>query len=292
MGAAAILFIIVFAMWVVMRLSPMFGQPHMLRLERFHASLAADRAKVVVCLGDSLTHGNASFDYVHALASRLEPEGHTVLNAGINGDLAWNVLQRVDAVTRGEPAYVVLLVGTNDARACESEWAAAKYVKQKKLPQTPDEAFFEDSYRALLDALAESDCTRTLVVTLPPLGERRGEPVDEIVSRFNRFIAAEGQARSLPCLDLHAALQATLDAAWADDADARERAPEYGARSSQRMVVRSVLLHYLLGWSWDRITRHDDMQLLPDMIHLNETAGAVLVDLVEQGIRAETAADC
>lgn len=283
---AAILAIIVLAMWVIMRLAPVFGEPHMLRLERFHASLAADRRKVVVCVGDSLTHGNASFDYVHALASRLEPEGHTVLNAGINGDLAWNVLQRIEAVTRGEPAYVVLLVGTNDARACESEWAAQKYVKQKKLPQTPDEAFFEESYRGILDALSAVDCTRTIVVTLPPLGERASEPVDEIVGRFNRFIASEAAVRDLPCLDLNGEIDAVLGV------ERDEEAPAYDAKRSQGLVVRSILLHYLVGWSWDRIAKHYRMQLLPDMIHIGESGGAVLVDLVERGIRSEVARDC
>ena len=147
---AAILILIVLVAWVVTRLAPLFGQPHLHRLARFHASLAADRQKVVVCVGDSLTRGNASYDYVHVLASRLEPDGYTVLNAGVNGDLAWNVLQRIDAVIRGEPAYVVLLVGTNDARACESDRAAARYERRKALPQPPDGAFFEESYRCLL----------------------------------------------------------------------------------------------------------------------------------------------
>jgi len=289
---AAILVIGALLVWVVLRLTPAFGRPHMRRLERFHSSLAADRRRVVVCLGDSLTQGNASFDYVHALASRLEPDGHTVLNAGINGDLAWNVLQRIDVVTRGEPAYVVLLVGTNDARAIESEWAAAKYVKSKELPQTPDEAFFRESYRGILEALAASECTRTLVVTIPPLGERSGEPIDEVVGRINRFIAEEAAARDLPCLDLHRALMAQLETGSTDEDEAVVEPPEYAAKRSQRMIVRAVLFRYLAGWRWNRIASHYDMKMLSDMVHLSDTGGAVLVDLVEQVVREKTAADC
>jgi len=283
---ALILVLIGLGVWLFIRLSPMIGHPHIHRLQHFHASLAADRHRVVVCVGDSLTHGNASYDYVHGLASRLEPSGYTVLNAGNNGDLAWNVLQRIDAVTRGEPAYVVLLVGTNDARAIESEWAAARYVKQKKLPQTPDEAFFEESYRAILEALAASECTRTIVLTIPPLGERPDEPVDAIVERMNRFIEREASARDLLCLDLHAALTLSLTE------DGRAEAPEYSAKASQRMAVRSVMARYLLRWSWERISDRNGMQLLPDMIHLNERGGHVLVDLVEQGVRSKAAVDC
>jgi lysophospholipase L1-like esterase len=283
---AAILILIVIAAWVITRLAPLFGQPHLHRLERFHASLAADRQKVVVCLGDSLTQGNASFDYVHALASRLEPDGYTVMNAGVNGDLAWNVLERVEAVLRGEPTYVVLLVGTNDARAIESEWAARRYEKQKKLPRTPDTALFEESYRALLEALVISGCTRTVAVTVPPLGERGDGPEAAIVDRINGFVARQAAERDLSCLDLHGALDRIL--ASAD----RSGAPAYGARASRRLVVRAVLLRYLLRWRWDRIAAHHGMRLLTDMIHLDEAAGAVLVDLVEQEIRNKAAADC
>ena len=285
MGAALVVLLVLLA-WVFLRLAPMFGTPHLALLGRFHASLAADRSKVVVCVGDSLTQGNASFDYVYALASRLEPDGFTVLNAGVNGDLAWNVLQRLDAVLRGEPSYVVLLVGTNDARACESEWAAARSVAAKKLPRTPDEAFFAESYRALLDALLASACTRVITVTIPPLGERPGERVDEIVARLNRVIVSESAARELPCVDLHAAVERLLDRAE------RSAAPPYDARRSLRLAARSVLLRYLLGWRWDRIAGQHGQQLLPDQIHLGETAGALLVDLVEEEVRSKAEADC
>ncbi len=51
----------------------------------------------IVCAGDSLTHGTVSFDYVGALRARLGP-GVEVLNAGANGDLAFNLAARLVAV--------------------------------------------------------------------------------------------------------------------------------------------------------------------------------------------------
>ncbi len=282
----AILVIIMLVAWLVSRLSPMIGLPHIHQLRRFHASLAADRHRVVVCVGDSLTQGNASFDYPHVLAGRLEPEGYTVLNAGINGDLAWNVLQRIDEVTRAEPAYVILLVGTNDARACESSWAASQYVRQKKLPQTPDEAFFMDSYRSLLDVLGTADCTRTIVVTIPPLGERGGEPIAEIVSRMNRFINQEAAQRDLQCIDLHHAIERMLDTRD------RQSSPAYDAKGSQKLIIVSILQRYLLGWSWERIARRNGFHVFTDMVHLNALGAMQLVDLVEQTVREKAAADC
>jgi len=281
-----ILVIIVFVAWLVSRLSPMIGQPHIHQLRRFHASLAADRSRTVVCLGDSLTQGNASFDYPHALAGRLEPDGYTVLNAGVNGDRAWNVLQRIDEVIRAEPAYVVLLIGTNDARAIESPWAAGQYIRQKKLPQTPDEAFFMDSYRSLLDILVASECIRTLVVTIPPIGERRGEPIDEVVARMNRFIAHEAAERDLQCIDLNHAVERLLDG------QDRDASPAYDAKRSRQMILAAVLKRHLLGWSWERIARRNGLHALTDMVHLNATGALLLVDLVEHAVREKLAADC
>ena len=123
-------------------------------------------------------------------------------------------------------------------------------------------------------------------MTIPPLGERPGERVDEVVARLNRIIVREAEARELPCIDLHAAVERQLPPA------AAASAPPYDARRSQRLAVRSVLLRYLLGWSWDRIAAHHGLRLLPDQIHLGETAGVLLVELVEQAVRRKAAADC
>ncbi len=279
---AVLLIVIALLVWVFLQLRPMLGQAHMRRLERFHSSLAADRRKVVVCMGDSLTQGNASYDYVHELARRLEPSGYTLLNAGINGELAWNLLQRIDAVVRCEPAYVVVLVGTNDALACESEWAAANYVRRMKLPQLPNEDFFRQSYSALLDALDEAECTRAIVVTLPPLGERPGEPIDAIVARQNAFIEEQASSRGGACLPLHRGLE---DVLARDDRDDR---PKFDARASRRLILKAIFCRYLLSWR-DRIAEHNGMTLLTDMVHLNERGGRILVDVVEAEIKGQPA---
>ena len=272
---------VVLVIWVALRIQPLIGHAHIERLERFHSSLAADREKVVICLGDSLTQGNVSFDYVHALASRVEPWGYTVLNAGINGELAWNLLQRVDQVVSSDPAYVVLLVGTNDARASENAKAARQYVKEMKLPQVPDEDFFFDNYRQLLDALGNSRSARVIVVTLPPIGERSGESIDEVVDHFNAFIDDQARERGLASIAYGRSLRESLLS------DSFEDSPPYSASASNRLVFKATLRRYLLGWKWDRISEIQRMKHLTDMIHLNEAAGTALADLVEAEITSD-----
>src|SRR5690242_1302903 len=72
--------------------------------------------KTVACLGASIVHGRMSADVVAALAARLGDE-YQVVNAGVNGDLAYNARQRLPDVIACEPDYVVVLVGTNDVLA-------------------------------------------------------------------------------------------------------------------------------------------------------------------------------
>jgi lysophospholipase L1-like esterase len=253
-------------------------------LKGFRSSLAADQRKVVICLGDSLTRGNVGFDYVDGLARRLEPTGYTVMNAGVNGELAWNLLQRVGDVISAEPAWVILWVGTNDARACENERLAARYVRRMKLSQVPDEGFFRKNYVLLLDRLQEIPSVRVALLTLPPLGERGGAGIDSYRENFSRFIEQQATERGLTCIPMGRLFKERLLA------DPSEKAPVYKASSSSRLLLRGVLYHYLLGWSWDRVASSNRMRLLTDMIHLNKHAGEMVIDEVEGLIRSDSEA--
>ena len=77
--------------------------------------------KTVVCFGASLTAGRVSFDYVELLNARPSLSGYRFVNHGVDGDLAWNGLQRLDKVIAGQPDAVSILIGTNDVNATMSE---------------------------------------------------------------------------------------------------------------------------------------------------------------------------
>jgi lysophospholipase L1-like esterase len=65
-------------------------------------------------MGDSLTNGWCSADYLRGLRQRFGA-GVDVVNAGINGDMAYNLLQRADdTVALDGVAGIVVLIGTND----------------------------------------------------------------------------------------------------------------------------------------------------------------------------------
>jgi len=62
------------------------------------------RAKtIVVLVGDSITHGAASANYVDMLAKRPGMDRFLLINAGINGLLAHGVVERLDEIIRCAP---------------------------------------------------------------------------------------------------------------------------------------------------------------------------------------------
>ena len=68
---------------------------------------------VVVCCGDSITHGHIGYDWVSSLRRR---DGSKIyINAGINADLTWNLNQRINDIIKHNPDYITILIGTNDA---------------------------------------------------------------------------------------------------------------------------------------------------------------------------------
>lgn len=75
----------------------------------------------VVCVGDSLTAAQVSVDYIKMLAAAELGRSMKFTNAGVNGDLAFNVLQRLDSVIDLQPDAITVLIGTNDANASLSE---------------------------------------------------------------------------------------------------------------------------------------------------------------------------
>ena len=105
---------------------------------------------VVVCLGDSITHGTISSNYVESLASRFDAEKYDFVNAGINGDLAYNALERLDEVIECKPDVVTILIGTNDANALTNQGNLRRYMKEQHLPKVPDEQWYRDNLTRII----------------------------------------------------------------------------------------------------------------------------------------------
>jgi lysophospholipase L1-like esterase len=253
-------------------------QPPARAPERWSESLRPESGPVVLCLGDSITHGHLGSDWTDLLARR----GLSVVNGGINGELAWNLVQRVDRALACRPDVVTVLIGANDAMAAHDEASARRYIKMSKLPRLPDLKWFEENLRELVRRLQQGSQARIALMTLAPIGEHRQALIADLVGQCNTIIARVAEDLGVELLPLHDRLLALL----AGSPEAPEHAYAPGMRSMIRMVTAGVL-HYILAMSWDRIADRRGMTLTIDLVHLNDRAGAVVADLV-QGFALET----
>lgn len=235
-----------------------------------------DAAREVVCAGDSITRGLASADYVSLLHDRLGPAGYRFVNAGVDGNLAWNVLRRLDEVIACRPDAVTLLVGTNDVNATYDARWARHYRRRQRLPATPSLEWYLRNVEAILDRLQNGTSARLVVLDLPPLGEDLSSTMNQRVREYNAALHAVTEGRGVPCLPLYGRLAALLPAG--------QRPPPY--EGSLGLALRSTFQHLVLRRSWDEISAANGLTLLTDHIHLNDTAAAVVADLISGWLRA------
>jgi lysophospholipase L1-like esterase len=247
-------------------------QPPARAPERWSELLRPESGPVVLCLGDSITHGHLGSDWTDLLASR----GLSVVNGGINGELAWNVVQRLDRALACRPDVVTVLIGANDAMGAHDEDSGRRYVRRVNLPRLPDLEWFEENLRVLVRRLREGCEARVALMTLAPIGEDPGAPIAALVEESNTIIARVAEDLGVELLPLHDRLVALL----AETSGAPQHRYLPGMRNRIRMVGAGVL-HYLLGMSWDRIAARRGLAVTVDLVHLNDRAGTVVADLVE-----------
>lgn len=228
------------------------------------------REEPIVVAGASIVRGRASVDFVDMLRHRI-PDTPFV-NAGVNGNLAWELLERLDDVIACRPSDVVILVGTNDVQATLTPNAAASVRRAKDLPEDPSLDFYGRCMSEIVRRLRDQGI-RVALCSLPPIGQDLASLVNQRVSEANDVlmqVASASGATYLPVherlVDLLAAQSATAGPAWT---------------GSWLPGVRSLVEHFALGRSYDSIALAQGWLLSPDGVHMDSTGAAIIADVVE-----------
>lgn len=226
---------------------------------------------MVVCAGDSITRGRGSGDYVRILEHDL-PNDFQVFNAGVGGDLAWNLLQRLDRIVTLNPDVVVVLVGTNDVNATFHPMLGAYLRRSKRLPRTPALDWYVDCVGLILTRLKTETSARLAVLDIPMIGEDLSSDINSRVDLYNAALREVASGHGVSCLPLHDRLSALLPAG--------HRPPPYRGRPG--VVAGAVLGHYVLRRSWDGISARNGLAVLTDHIHVSDRGAHVIAELIEQ----------
>ncbi len=231
----------------------------------------AQGKQVVVAIGDSNTHGRVAANYVDLLAADPANAGRVFINAGINSELAWNALQRVDAVLACKPDVVTVMIGSNDVNARRSAQEQAEYIQEQKLPRAPDRALFTESLQALIAKLQAHPGTRVVLLSLPLMDEDWDSPANQMLREYNQDIQALAQQRGLPLLPVYDEMYRALKGRPANRSCATASFP----------MEKAVIKHFVLGTSWNQTSQDLDLRLLTDCLHLNEDGAKLVAGLIQ-----------
>lgn len=237
----------------------------------------AEGKKILVCVGDSITHGRVSRNYVDLLNQRLGPKGFVVINAGINGELAYNVLQRLDEVIACKPDYITVLIGTNDANAALSEENGERAVREMKLPQKPTKLLYRKHLSEIGERLKAETSAQIAFLSLPPIGEERDNRA--YVQTEDYSLVVQQVARGLDITYLP--LFETMDQFLFQHPD---RHPVSYDDHPRYVMYEGIFMQYVLGKSYDDVSRRNGFLLLTDHLHINRTGAEMIADLVERFI--------
>ena len=242
-------------------------------MDAHNVNLVKNDKPVVVCCGDSITHGHIGYDWVGNL--RKNDDSKIYINAGINADLTWNLNQRIDDIIKHNPDYVTILIGTNDAIGSQPvKLIQDYYIQTKNLPQVPSIEWFEEQIEIFVDKIKKNTSARIAITTLPWLGEQEDASIMNVIKSHNKIIKAIAVKYDLFILDLFSKFKEQIDS--------NDSIPYTTSELRRLRGLRAVVLYYIFGWSWTKIGEKYKLQLLCDHIHLNEKGGFLMQTLVKE----------
>jgi lysophospholipase L1-like esterase len=226
----------------------------------------------LACLGDSITRAQVSADYVEPLARR---HGGALAAArfGVNGDFAYNLLQRLDPVIAGTPDLITVLIGTNDARAGLPGYPLDWATRRKQLPTRPSPGWFRDCLVAIVERLKAETDAEVGLLSLPVLGQDLDGPAAQASEAHSRVVAEVADAHRLAYLPLHEAQADELRRAGA------RPVPYPGA--THPVLNGTVLRRFVLRRSLDAIARGRGLWLTTDHVHQNSRGAGIIADVID-----------
>lgn len=236
---------------------------------------------VVTCAGDSITHGNVSANYVKMLKRWLGPS-YFFYNAGVNSDLSYTLLARLDAIIATHPQFVTVLIGTNDVNGTVSEASLARYREFKKIKTdtTPNFEDYQHNLTAIIRQLKQETKAKIAVLSLPIMGENLQNEANQKADRYSEFIKRLAEEEGVTYLPLRERMKAFLEA--------HPKKLKYEYQATTKLLYFSIIRHELLGHSWDKIATSHGMDLTPDNLHFNTRGAAMIASLIEKWLKTDT----
>lgn len=247
----------------------------------FLESESSADGKVVVCIGDSITHGRVSFNYVDELSAMYRSKNYSFINAGINTELAYNVRQRLDEIIRCNPDFITILIGTNDVLATLNEKNAARFAKVMNLPVTPDKKGYTENLIEIINRLKQETHAKIAVLSLPPVTEAKAHAGYQRAIEYSAAIKNIARQKNVTYLALNESMVESIQ-----KGTPKENANYKGGENT--VMYQAIFSHYILRKSWDNIADDNGFLFLTDNIHLNKRGAGIVVQLINGFLENES----
>jgi lysophospholipase L1-like esterase len=233
---------------------------------------------VLVLLGDSITHGRIGVNYADMIADRPEGRDFEVINAGINSELAWNILQRLDEVIQCDPDIVTVLIGTNDANATMSEDIKRDYIRNMKLPREPSSEWYRRSLSSIVEGLKAKTKAKIALLSIPTLGESTSDPAFMRSSDYSAIVKEVAEETDTTYLPLHEKMTEYLHKTHGN--------AKYPYQKYKMGIIKGIISRYFFRRSWDDIARRSGFTLHVDYLHLNTAGARIVADLISDFVKS------
>ena len=235
-----------------------------------------------VCIGDSITFGKVSANYVKILERRFIEHAIPMdfINAGINGDLAYNIVQRLDPIIACQPHFVTILIGTNDISAIMiarmNTPQALTFIRNMHLPQSPTTEWASEMVKTIIHRLQTETHAKLALLSIPPIGENPEEYTFQQSVGYAEVLRGIAASTAVPYLPLQEQMVDILKISPSTNAQPYEKAIQ--------VAQKAVFLHLLLRRSWNAVGKRSGFQFHSDHFHLNENGANMVADLIDQFI--------
>jgi lysophospholipase L1-like esterase len=243
---------------------------------------ASPLTRMVICLGDSITRGQVSASYVDVLDEKMGMHGFQFVNGGVNNDLAYNVLQRLDDFIDLQPQFVTLLIGTNDILAQHTPYKGVGLRMLKHLPQKADFGWYTANLREIIRRIKLWTQAKIGLLSIPVIGEDLRSPAIEAVKKYNiavRQIAEQEQISYLPLFERQVKYLKTTRT------KPEGKAYVHFMLMTGELVAERGLLHV----DYDTFSRRNGYHLVTDGVHFNNQGARIIAEEIARWLKANPA---
>jgi lysophospholipase L1-like esterase len=232
--------------------------------------------KKVICIGDSITYGRVGASYYRMLKAEF-PKTAEFINKGINGNLTYDVLKRLDEVAKLQPDILTLLIGTNDVWATHSESVSRAYIKRNKLPETPTKQSFERNLVKILQKLKTETNAVIAVMSLPLITEDPQHILFKRTIEYSEVIKDIAAKLSVFYIPVSEAQKEYLKQTATK--------PKLPQEISWGLTMKAIFKRKLFRKSYDKISEKNGFLLTIDGVHPNSTGAKIIKDCVTKFLK-------